>query len=196
MMLLTGPVIGAASGIVLGLFAFIASKLVRHCFSFLFKQIAVAGRRPQQPPSIPATPSSRSGQIARRGVVPVTYSAPSACATVHASWRRCFPCGLFRLPCHSTPRPDRVATTALTSPPTRRSRASRAPRRPSTQAPHFAGPDLRPAQPNEHRFHPPLPSSGLHFRQPHLRSTTIPGPRPPAFQQDFRKTRAPHPGGS
>jgi uncharacterized membrane protein len=30
MMLLTGPVIGAASGIVLGLFAFIASKLVRH----------------------------------------------------------------------------------------------------------------------------------------------------------------------
>jgi hypothetical protein len=50
------------------------------------------------------------------------------------------------------------------------------PRRPSTQAPHFSGPDLRPAQPNEHRLHPPLPSSGLHFRQPHLRSTAIPGP--------------------
>lgn len=30
MMLLTGPVIGAASGIVLGLFSFIAGKIVRH----------------------------------------------------------------------------------------------------------------------------------------------------------------------
>jgi hypothetical protein len=105
-------------------------------------------------------------------------------------------------------------------------------------------------------FYPPLPSSGLHFRQPHLRSTAIPRParrrssktpgklqensgtttapadvparlqensgttppfspaiailwpslpsapssinddpetRPPTFQQDFRKTQAPHP---
>ena len=44
------------------------------------------------------------------GVVPVTYSemrAPSACAPVHASSRRCFPCGPSHQPYHSTPRPDR-----------------------------------------------------------------------------------------
>jgi hypothetical protein len=78
-------------------------------------------------------------------------------------------------------------------PPTRWARASRAPRRPSTPSPTL----LRPRSPSCPAQRAPS-SPAVAILWPSLPSAPSsingdPGTRPPTFQQDSRKTQAPHP---
>jgi hypothetical protein len=165
-----------------------STVFTRHCHPLAFTSVSPIfdQRRSRDPPAdVPARLQENSGTT--------PAPAPSACAPVHASWRRCFPCGRSRQPCHSTPRPDRHRP-----PPHRRAHrpggqgkampvvcprqksALPRPRSPSCPA------QRAPSSPAIAVLWPSLPSAPSSINGD-------PETRPPTFQQDFRKTQAPHP---